>query len=196
MFQRCAIQKMERQEMKLYRDWEPLDNISPHLQLAVVCAEDQNFLTHNGFDFKSIQKAMEYNKKMKVKGKEKRRGASTLSQQTAKNVFLWHGRSWVRKGLEMYFTFLIETIWSKERILEVYLNVAEFGNGVYGAEAASLTYLKKSAHKLSANEAALMAVVLPNPRWFSIAKPSGYLRKRQTWCVRQMRHWGGKLNFE
>lgn len=196
MVQRCVVQKIEGQAMKLHKDWEPLNNISPHLQLAVVCAEDQNFINHRGFDLKAIKKAMDYNEKMEGKGKSKRRGASTISQQTAKNVFLWHGRSWVRKGFEVYFTFLIETLWSKERILEVYLNVAEFGNGVYGAEAAALDYLKKPAYKLNTNEAALMAVVLPNPRGFSISKPSSYIRKRQTWCVRQMRHWGGRLQFD
>src|SRR6185295_2726988 len=111
----------------------PLEEISPYLQLAVVCAEDQNYLKHNGFSYSAIKKAMEYNKKMEEKGKDKRRGASTISQQTAKNVFLWPGRSWIRKGFEVYFTFLIETFWSKERIMQVYLNVAEMGDGIYGA---------------------------------------------------------------
>ena len=148
MVQRCVSQKVEGSEMKLKKDWVPLEEISPYLQLAVVCAEDQNFLKHNGFSFSAIDKAIEYNKKMEQMGKSKRRGASTISQQTAKNVFLWHGRSWIRKGFEVYFTFLIELIWSKERIMEVYLNVIEFGDGVYGAEAAATEYLGKRCCRL------------------------------------------------
>lgn len=182
--------------MKLRKDWVPLEDISPYLQLSVVCAEDQNYLKHNGFDYGAIRKAVKFNEKMEKKGREKRRGASTISQQTAKNVFLWHGRSWIRKGFEVYFTFLIETIWTKERIMEVYLNVIEFGNGVYGAEAAAAEYLHKSASTISAKDAALMAVVLPNPRKFSIASPSAYTRKRQAWCLQQMKFWGLKLDYD
>ncbi len=196
MLQRCVIQKADGKEMKLRKDWVSLDEISPYLQLSVVCAEDQNYLKHNGFDFGAINKAIKYNEKMEEKGREKRRGASTISQQTAKNVFLWHGRSWIRKGFEVYFTFLIETFWSKKRIMEVYLNVIEFGDGVYGAEAAARDFLGKSAKKLSASDAALMAVVLPNPRKFSIARPSPYMRKRQAWCLQQMKFWGMKLRYE
>lgn len=196
MLQRCVSQKMDGESMKLKKDWVSLDKIPNSAQLAVVCAEDQNFIKHRGFDFAAIKKAMDYNEKMEDKGKDKRRGASTISQQTAKNVFLWHGRSFVRKGFEVYFTFLIETLWSKQRIMEVYLNVIELGNGVYGVEAASQAYFKKSAEKINSNEAALIAVVLPSPRKFSIANPSGYVRKRQTWCAKQMRHWGGKLVYE
>lgn len=129
---RCIEQKADGESMKLKKDWEPIENISNKLQLAVVCTEDQNFLNHHGFDFGAIQKAMEENK-----WKKRKRGASTISQQTAKNLFLWQGRSWVRKGLEVYFTFLIELFWSKERIMEVYLNIIEMGDGIYGAEAAS-----------------------------------------------------------
>lgn len=195
MYQRCVVQKMNGETMKLYRDWVPLEKIPNHVALAVVCAEDQNFLKHNGFDFGAIQKAIKYNEKMEQKGKEKRRGASTISQQTAKNVFLWHGRSWIRKGFEVYFTFLIETLWSKERIMEVYLNVIELGNGVYGVEAASHDYLNKSASQLTASNSALIAVVLPNPRKFSIQHPSPYIRKRQAWCLQQMKFWGMKLDF-
>ncbi len=195
MLQRCVAQKMDGESMKLHKDWVSKDQIANNVQLAVVCAEDQQFLNHHGFDFKAIKKAVDYNEKMEEKGKDKRRGASTISQQTAKNVFLWHGRSFIRKGFEVYFTFLIETLWSKERIMEVYLNVIEFGNGVYGVEAASKDYFKKSAAKLSNSEAALMAVVLPNPRKFSIAKPSAYVNKRKNWCTKQMRHWGGKLEY-
>lgn len=196
MLQRCVEQKIEGHDMKLEKDWVPLEDISPYLQLSVVCAEDQNYLKHNGFSFTAIEKAMDYNEKMEKKGSHKRRGASTISQQTAKNVFLWPGRSWVHKGLEVYFTFLIETLWSKERIMEVYLNVIEFGDGVYGAEAAANQYLGKSAKNLSAADAGLMAVVLPNPRKFSIARPSSYTRSRQSWCVQQMRYWGMKLDYD
>jgi monofunctional biosynthetic peptidoglycan transglycosylase len=195
MFQRCFQQQADGEEMKLEKDWVSKDEISNYVQLAVVCSEDQNYLKHNGFDLGAIKKAMKYNEKMEEKGKSKRRGASTISQQTAKNVFLWHGRSWIRKGFEVYFTFLIELLWSKERIMEVYLNVIELGDGVYGVEAAAQKYFHKSASKLTPSEAALMAVVLPNPRKFSIANPSGYTRKRQAWCLRQMRFWGMKLDY-
>lgn len=196
MLQRCIAQKMEGNDMKLKKDWVSRDEISPYLELAVVCAEDQNYLKHNGFDFGAIDKAIKYNEKMEDKGKSKRRGASTISQQTAKNVFLWHGRSWIRKGFEVYFTFLIELLWSKERIMEVYLNVIEFGDGVYGAEAASMEYLGKHASQLTPSDAALMGIVLPNPRKFSVAHPSTYVRSRQAWCLQQMRYWGMKLDYD
>ncbi len=191
MLIRCAEQKMDGKEMKLKKDWVAFEEISPNLQLAVVCSEDQNFIIHDGFDFKAISKAMDYNATHK-----KKRGASTISQQTAKNVFLWAGRSWIRKGFEVYFVFLIETFWSKERIMEVYLNVIEIGDGVYGAQAASKTFFKKDAKYLSKSEASLIAAVLPNPLKFSVAKPSAYTRYRQSWIVRQMALWGGTLNYE
>jgi len=191
MLIRCAEQIVDGKKLKLKKDWEPLENISPNLQLAVVCSEDQNFIHHYGFDMQAIEKAMEHNEKHKRK-----RGASTISQQTAKNVFLWPSRSWVRKGLEVYFTFLIETLWSKERIMEVYLNVIETGNGIYGAQAAAKIFFNKDAKKLSAAESALIAAVLPNPRKFSAANPSGYIRNRQGWIVHQMALWGGKLNYD
>jgi monofunctional glycosyltransferase len=168
--------------VKLRKNWVSIKKISPHLQLAVVCSEDQNFLNHNGFDFKAIEKAMEHNEKSKRK-----RGASTISQQCAKNLFLWPQRSWVRKGLETYFTVLIELIWPKKRIMEVYLNIIEFGNGVYGAEAASQDFYKRSAAKISREQAALLATVLPNPRKYNAAKPGPYVQKRQQWVLRQMR---------
>lgn len=196
MLQRCVAQKADGEEMKLKKDWVSADEISPYLQLAVVCAEDQNYLKHNGFDYGAIRKALKFNEKMEEKGKNKRRGASTISQQTAKNVFLWHGRSWIRKGFEVYFTFLIETLWSKERIMEVYLNVIEFGNGVYGAQAAAKEYLNKNANELTAGDAALMAIVLPNPRKFSIKNPSSYVLSRKKWCYQQMRYWGLKLDYD
>jgi monofunctional glycosyltransferase len=187
---RCVEQWQDDKPMKLRKDWVSMEKISPHLQLAVVCSEDQNFLNHNGFDFKAIEKAMEHNEKSKRK-----RGASTISQQTAKNLFLWPGRSWLRKGLETYFTLLIELMWPKERILEVYLNIIEFGNGVYGAQAASQDFFKRDAAKLSKEQAALLSVVLPNPRKYSATKPGPYLQNRQQWVLRQMRQWGS-LDFE
>ena len=168
----------------------PLDEISPNLQLAVLSSEDQNFLTHHGFDFDAIEKAVEHNENHKHK-----RGASTISQQTAKNVFLYDGRNWVRKGVEVYFTFLIETFWNKKRIMEVYLNVIEFGDGIYGAEAASQEFFHTPAKKLSNEQAALLAAVLPAPRKFSAKTPSPYVRKRQEWILGQMANWG-ELKFE
>ncbi|MCF8276482.1 MAG: monofunctional biosynthetic peptidoglycan transglycosylase [Flavobacteriales bacterium] len=188
---RCVEQFQEDKPMVLYKDWEPLENISNKLQLAVVCAEDQKFLNHYGFDVEAIEKAIEHNNKGK-----KVRGASTISQQTAKNVFLWEGRTWVRKGLEVYFTGLIELIWSKERIMEVYLNVIEMGDGIYGAQAASKHYFRKDASKLSSAEAALLASILPSPRRYSVVRPSGFVRGRQSWTMGQMSHWGGKLDYD
>jgi monofunctional biosynthetic peptidoglycan transglycosylase len=191
MLIRCVEQKEDGREMKLKKDWVPFEEISPNLQLAVVCSEDQNFINHDGFDFKAIDKAMDYNSTHK-----KQRGASTISQQTAKNVFLWPGHSWVRKGVEVYFVFLIETIWSKERIMEVYLNVIEIGDGVYGAQAAAKTFFKKDAKYLTKPESALIAAVLPNPIKFSAASPSPYMRYRQGWIMHQMALWGGTLKYE
>ena len=191
MLIRCVEQKVDGKDLKLKKDWVPFEEISPNLQLAVVCSEDQNFIKHNGFDFVAIDKAMEYNENHK-----KQRGASTISQQTAKNVFLWPGHSWVRKGFEVYFTFLIETFWSKQRIMEVYLNVIEMGDGVYGAQATSKLFFHKDAKSLSKGESSLIAAVLPNPRKFSVAKPSGYVLKRQAWIIHQMAYWGGVLNYE
>ncbi|MBI2269886.1 MAG: monofunctional biosynthetic peptidoglycan transglycosylase, partial [Bacteroidetes bacterium] len=156
----------------------------------VICSEDQNFLDHHGFDMDAIEKAVKHNKKHKRK-----RGASTISQQTAKNVFLWPGRSWIRKGFEVYFTFLIELCWSKERIMEVYLNVIEMGNGIYGAEAAAKTFFHKPAKSLTSSQSALIAAVLPNPRKFSVAHPSGYVVSRQQWVLQQMGFWGGVLKY-
>ena len=175
----------------LKHDWEPLENISRHLQLAVVCSEDQNFIKHHGFDMKAIEKAMAYNKKGK-----RVRGASTISQQTAKNVFLWPHRSWFRKGLEAYFTFLIELIWSKERIMEVYLNSIEMGPGIYGAEAASLYWFKKPAAKLTKQEAAAITAILPNPLRYKARPATPYIQGRKAWIMRQMGFWGGVLNYE
>lgn len=188
---RCVEQKRDGKDVKLKNDWEPLSSISNNLQLAVICTEDQNFLIHNGFDFSAIKKAIRENK-----WKKRKRGASTISQQTAKNLFLWQGRSWIRKGLEVYFTFLIEVFWSKQRIMEVYLNIIEMGDGIYGAEAASQIYFSRSASNLTNKQAAAIAVILPNPRKFSATNPSGYTQKRQRFALRQMRYWGGTLNYE
>ncbi len=158
----------------IQKDWVPIEKISPRVQAAVLNAEDYRFYQHNGFDYKAIRKAMEYNKTHKRK-----KGASTISQQTAKNVFLWPDRSWLRKGFEAYFTLLIEAVWPKERILEVYLNVIELGPGVYGVEAASQKYFKRKAANLNSNQAALIAAVLPNPHKFKIDRPSSYVLLRQ-----------------
>ncbi|WP_114492333.1 monofunctional biosynthetic peptidoglycan transglycosylase [Candidatus Ulvibacter alkanivorans] len=168
-----------------HHEWKSIANISPELQLAVICAEDQNFLKHNGFDLKSIEKAYKSNKKG-----EKLRGGSTISQQTAKNVFLWPARSWLRKGLETWFTFLIETMWSKERILEVYLNSIEMGNGIYGAEAAATYWFNSTAKQLNRKQAAAIAAILPNPRSYRAQPWSTYIEKRTNWIVQQMRNYG------
>lgn len=156
------------------KKWVPIEKISKSMQQSVIKAEDYKFYQHNGFDFEAIEKAIQYNKTHK-----KKKGASTISQQTAKNVFLWPSRSWLRKGLEAYFTVLIETLWPKERILEVYLNVIEQGKGVYGVEASAQKFFKKPAAKLNSSQAALMAAVLPNPIRFRIDKPSRYISRRQ-----------------
>lgn len=178
-----VIRSVEYTEESLQHDWVPMEDISPSLQLAVVASEDQNFLRHNGFDYKAIKKAIEENKK-----KKKTRGASTISQQTAKNVFLWPQRSWVRKGLEVYFTFLIELFWSKERILEVYLNSIEMGKGIYGAEAAAEAWFGKSAAQLLPNEAAAIAAILPNPRQYMANPASNFIQQRKQWILRQMKN--------
>ena len=180
-----AIRYFEHPEEQIRHDWVPMEEINPNLPLAVVASEDQNFLNHDGFDYEAIKKAIAENKR-----RSRSRGASTISQQTAKNVFLWPGRSWFRKGVEVYFTFLIEVFWSKERILEVYLNSIEMGKGVYGAEAASRFWFNKPAAKLSQYEAAALAAVLPNPREYRANPPSGYIQGRKSWIVRQMNNLG------
>ncbi len=180
-----AIRYFENPEEEIQHSWVPRQDISRHLQLSVIASEDQNFVKHNGFDFEAIEKAIEDNQKGK-----RVRGASTISQQTAKNVFLWPGRNWFRKGLEVYFTFLIETFWSKERILEVYLNSIEMGRGVYGAEAAAQHWFNKSAANLSIYEAAAIAAVLPNPREYRANPASNYINQRKNWIVRQMQNYG------
>lgn len=166
--------------------WVPWSRISPHAALAVIASEDQNFATHHGFDVESIQKAVDAHERG-----ERLRGASTISQQVAKNLFLWSGRSYVRKGLEAYFTALIEVTWSKRRILEVYLNIVELGDGVFGVEAASLRDFHKPASRLTAEEAALLAAVLPNPIRLRVSRPSAYVEERRGWIVQQMDQLGG-----
>ena len=171
------------EKLKLKHDWVSIKKISPHMQLAAVCSEDQNFFKHHGFDFGAMKKAM----KEAEKKNGKLRGASTISQQTAKNVFLWPGRSWVRKGLEVWFTGLIELIWGKKRILEVYLNSIEMGNGIYGAEAAAQSYFGTPASKLSKYQAASVIAILPSPRKWSAANPGPYVQSRTQWIIGQMR---------
>lgn len=170
-------------------DWVPLEDISMNLQKAVVASEDGYFLKHNGFDFKAMHQAFNSNQKGK-----KLKGGSTISQQTAKNVFLWQGRSYVRKGLEAYFTVLIELIWGKERIMEVYLNSIEMGDGVYGAEAASKYWFHKSAKNLTKYEAASIAAILPNPRKYKATNSSAYVERRKSKTLRVMRQVG-KLEY-
>lgn len=191
MLIRGVEQKMDGENFKLKHDWVSLDEISPKLQLAVVCSEDQNYLKHFGFDFKAIEKALKENEKGK-----RIRGGSTISQQTAKNVFLWPGRSYIRKAFEIWFTLLIEVFWSKERIMEVYLNSIEMGDGVYGAEAASQFWFHKSALKLSKDEASAIAAVLPNPLKYKATPPSQYINIRKAWIKQQMNFWGNKLDYD
>ncbi len=179
------IRYFEMEEGKIDKDWKSLDEIGKNMPLAVVTAEDQKFAEHFGFDMEAIEKAMKYNEKHKGK---KVKGASTISQQTAKNVFLWPGRSWIRKGLEVYFTFVIEICWSKERIIEVYLNVIEMGPGVYGAEAAAQYYFNKSSINLTKKEAAAIAAILPNPIRWSASRPTPYIIKKRNWIVRHMKY--------
>ena len=183
MFIRLAQQKAANQELTLHHHWVPLDEIAPSLPLAVMASEDAHFLEHHGFDFKAIEKAAMRN----IKHPDKRKhGASTISQQTAKNVFLWPGRSWVRKGFEVYFTGLIELVWSKERIMEVYLNSIEMGDGIYGADAVAQWHFGTTAKELTKRQCALIAVSLPNPRRFNSANPSGYMLKRQRRILHEM----------
>ena len=185
MLIRCYQQVEAGEKLKLSHDWEPLEHISPHLPIAVMASEDANYLTHHGFDYQAIEKAMERNRKHPEKRKL---GASTISQQTAKNVFLWPGRSWVRKGFEVYFTALIELMWPKERIMEVYLNSIEMGDGIYGAEAVANAHFNTEAKNLTKEQCALIAATLPNPRVYSSKNPSAYMLKRQKRILREMKY--------
>lgn len=170
-------------QVGLSHDWVPLEEISPSLQKAVIASEDDTFFTHHGFNFDAMHKAYKSNQKGK-----RIKGGSTISQQTAKNVFLWQGRSYVRKAFEAYFTVLIELLWSKERIMEVYLNSIEMGKGVYGAQAAAQHWYHKDAASLTKAEAAGIASILPNPRKFSATRPSGYISRKQQKIVKLMRY--------
>ena len=178
-------------DFHLYYAWRSWSRISSNLPIALVAAEDQKFPFHHGFDFEAIDKAMDHNARSRHV-----RGASTISQQVAKNLFLWSGRSYVRKGLEVWYTVLIETLWPKRRILEVYANIAEFGDGVYGAEAAGKRFFGKPAARLSLSESARLAAVLPSPRRYSARNPSYYVQRRANWIQRQVGHLGGASYLE
>ena len=184
MFIRCGQQMAEGKKLKLDHHWVSMSKISPSMPVAVMASEDANFLNLHGFDYKAIVNAAERNRKLPEKQKL---GASTISQQTAKNIFLWPGRSWTRKGLEAYFTVLIELFWSKERIMEVYLNSIEMGDGIYGVDAVAEANFQTDAKNLSRAQCALIAATLPNPRKFSSKNPSAYMRKRQSKILHEMK---------
>lgn len=184
MFIRCYEQAKEGRELRMSHHWVSLNEMSESMPIAVIASEDANFMTHHGFDFKAIEQAAKRNRQHPEKQKL---GASTISQQTAKNVFLWPGRSWVRKGFEMYFTALIELMWSKERIMEVYLNSIETGDGIYGVEAVSRENWGLRADQISKEQCALIAATLPNPRKFSSKEPSAYMKKRQKRILHEMK---------
>ena len=188
MVQRNFERKADGKSGKIRKTWVPFEEISDNMKRAAVSAEDQLFLKHMGFDVKAIEKAYESN--LKNKKKKSVKGGSTISQQTAKNVFLWPGRSYIRKGFEVYFTLLIELLWSKERILEVYLNVIEMGDGIYGAEAASQTYYGHSCRKMSRAEAALVAACFPNPLRWNPDRPTKYIKRKQYLIMRNMKRLG------
>ena len=184
---RCYEQLTEGRDLKLSHDWEPLSEMSPSLPVAVIASEDAHFMDHHGFDYEAIEHAAKRNREHPEKRKL---GASTISQQTAKNVFLWPGRSWVRKGFEAYFTTLIELLWSKQRIMEVYLNSIEMGEGIYGAQAVAEEHFHKDAKDLTRSECALIAATLPNPRKYSSKSPSAYMLKRQSRIMKEMKYVG------
>lgn len=184
MFIRLAEQAKEGKTMQMHHRWVPLEEMAPSLPVAVMASEDQRFLDHHGFDYEAIEKAAMRN----IKHKNKRKlGASTISQQTAKNVFLWPGRTWVRKGLEAYFTALIEMMWSKQRIMEVYLNSIEMGEGIYGADAVAEWHFHCRAKELTRVQCAQIAATLPNPRKYNSAKPSSYMLTRRDQILHQMK---------
>ena len=185
MFIRMGQQVKQGKRIKMVHHWVPLDSMSAELPLAVWASEDQNFLKHNGFDLEQIKAAW-----AEAQDGGRQRGASTISQQTAKNVFLWPGHSWVRKGFETYFTVLIEVMWDKRRIMEVYLNTIEMGDGIYGAEAVAHEHFNTTAGRLSRQQCALIAASLPNPLRMNSSQPTKYMLKRQTWILRQMRNLG------
>jgi monofunctional biosynthetic peptidoglycan transglycosylase len=186
MTARSLSARFAGKESEIYYEWTPYERISPEAAIAVVASEDQNFPNHGGFDWQSIKQAFKANKVRK-----RTRGASTITQQVAKNMFLWNSRSYLRKALESYFTVLLELIWGKERILEVYLNIAEMGDRTFGVEAASRRFFGRSAAKITRRQAATLAAVLPNPRRFSAKSPSGYVQRRTDFITRQIRLLGG-----
>lgn len=181
---RCVEQVYNGETISMKHKWIPLNEMSPYMSLAVISSEDQNYEKHNGFDMDAIEQAIQEHKQ-----RNRNRGASTISQQTAKNVFLWPQSSWIRKGFETYFTIVIEFLWGKERIMEVYLNSIETGNGIYGIEAVAQQHFNTTAENLSKQQCALIAATLPNPRKFNSKNPSNYMIKRQGWILRQMRYF-------
>jgi monofunctional biosynthetic peptidoglycan transglycosylase len=191
MFGERLAARAEGTPLDQRQDWVPWERISPHAAVAVIAAEDQKFLVHRGFDFAAIEQAV-----TDAQRGRRLRGASTISQQVAKNLFLWSGQSWLRKGLEAWFTVWIEFIWPKRRILEVYLNVAQFGRGTWGVEAASRRYFGKPAAQLTRHEAALLAAVLPSPTRYRVVNPGPYVRQRQQWILGQMSGLGGRALLE
>lgn len=192
MVQKKVLHLVQGDNYKIQYDWVSLDRISWQMQMAVIAGEDQRFPMHFGIDFDAIEAAIERNSK----SKKKLRGASTISQQTVKNLYLWHGTSWIRKGIEVPLTFLVESVWDKKRVLEVYLNIAEFGDGIFGVEAAAKYYFKKSANQLTLQEASLLAAALPNPIIYRVKMPSQTMRSRQQWIIRQVNNLGGRSYLE
>jgi monofunctional glycosyltransferase len=186
MIERKVESWISGQPIELQRSWRPWEELPDHLKMAVIAAEDQKFAEHHGFDFAAIRAAIVDNQKGRSV-----RGASTLSQQVAKNIFLWSGRSWLRKGLEAWFTTLIELLWPKQRILEIYLNSAEWGHGIFGAEAAARAHFGIGAPYLSMEQASLLAAVLPNPRAMNPAQPNAYVKQRANWIRKQIHQLGG-----
>ena len=184
-----AMVVQAKEQGGVQRTWKPLDAIAPSMPLAVIASEDQGFYGHHGFEVEAIRKALDHNERSKRK-----RGASTISQQTAKNVFLWPGRNFLRKGMEVWFTLLIEGFWGKERIIEVYLNVAETGKGRFGVDATAKACFKRSAAKLTSAQSALIAAVLPSPRRYNACAPSAYVKRRQAWVQRQMSQIGNLID--
>jgi monofunctional biosynthetic peptidoglycan transglycosylase len=185
------VEGLGQPDFTLRQEWRDYEQISPHLPIAMVAAEDQKFPNHHGFDLEAIDKALDSN----ARG-GRVRGGSTITQQTAKNLFLWSGGGYFRKGLEAWYTVLIEAMWPKRRILEVYANIAEFGDGVYGAEAAAQAYFDKPASELSPAEAARLAAVLPNPKRYSADRPGPYMQRRAAWIQRNARNLGGAAYLE
>lgn len=185
------VEAMFTEEPYVEYKWYSWEEINPYMGMAVIAAEDQNFAHHSGFDFEAIQKAID-----EARDGGRSRGASTLTQQVAKNMFLWSGRSWFRKGLEAYFTILIELLWPKGRILEVYVNIAEMGPNVFGVGAASIKYFNREPSEISRQQAALLAASLPNPRTYRVRNPGNYMRSRQSWILRQINGLGGLQYLE